>query len=227
MPKKKPSIPHVHIQDMPARYFPRTRGNQSKELRTEVRRMLISIRYTNEKIQYTGQLCQFNLRSIPTKSGFAPSHPEVFRLMESFVYHYENYCYRVFAFREKLIMFINEILELEYEGHEINLKNVKRHPYVKDAHITALLEKFNKKQFLGKLIDERNQLTHKLYYGKNFDHYLRPTFIYQTPAEFKKWFSTWKGEVTSRSKRVENATHVITGMAHDVASRVIKYKDSI
>ena len=46
--------------------------------------------------------------------------------MESFVYHYENYCYRVFAFREKLIRFINEILELEYEGHDV-MKNSYAH----------------------------------------------------------------------------------------------------
>lgn len=211
---------------MPARYFPRTRGNQSRELRVEVRRMLISLRYTNEKVQYTGQLCQFNVRSIPTKSGFVPSYPEVFRLMESFVYHYENYCYRIFAFREKLLSFINEILELELEDFEIRLKNVKRHPYVKDAHLTSLLEKFNKKQSLGKIIDERNQLTHKLYYGKNFDYYLRPMFVYKTPAEFKKWCSGWKGEVASRYKRAENATHITFNIAHEVASKIIKYKDS-
>lgn len=225
--KRKTSKIHVHIHEIPLRYFPRTRGNQSKKHQAEIMRMLSSIRYTNEQVQYTGQICQFNVRSIPTKSGFNPSFSEVFRLMQEFVYHYENYCYRVFAFREKLSLFINEILELGYVGRDIAIKNLKIHPMVKAAKLNSLIGKFYDKRLLGKVIDERHKLTHKLYFGKTFDHFLRPTFDYKTEAEFKKWCAGWKGEVASRSELTNKATYTTMTMGHEVATRIVDYKNSL
>ncbi|MCH7883541.1 hypothetical protein IIA95_03970 [Patescibacteria group bacterium] len=225
---KKTSKIHVHISDIPRKYFPRTKGNKSKEHLSELLRTMRDLIYTNNCVQYSGQVCSFNVRSIPTSGGFDPQPEEVFRLMQEFVYHYENYCFRIFAFRERLFGFTNEILELGYVERDTTIKNLKIHPVVRQAKLLTILDKFNDQNNLGKIIKDRHSLTHKLYYGKEFDHYLRPTKMgFKNEYEFKKWCSEWKKEITNRSSLTNKTTGIVYKIAHDLASNIIEFKGKL
>ncbi len=169
---KRKKINHIHIWDIPRRYFPRK--TKAKEYAEDLTRITRGLRYTNQRVQYGAQVCTFNIKSINQKSGFVPSLPEAFRAIEEFVYDYENYCYRLFTYREKLLQFINAILPVGYTEGQVRIEHILINPIVKKAKLLKLLEKFKKNTALSKVIKDRHSLTHKLYYGKEFDHYFRP-----------------------------------------------------
>jgi hypothetical protein len=214
----------LHIQDIPDIYIPK--NSKAKDYRKELVRMMSSLRYTNEKIQYSSQVCAFNVRSISHKSGFIPNKQEVFRQMSEYVYHYENYCFRAYSFREKLLQFINAIFRLNFDERDVKIRFIKINPIVIDAKLVSIVDKFDKKKPLGKIIKDRNSLTHKLYYGYEFDHYLRPiSDVYKSEIEFKKWCLSWKREITTRSKYTDDFTNTISDISHELALKIVKYKE--
>lgn len=232
MRKGKATKRHVHIQDIPLKYFPKAKGNKSREYKSELIRMIISLRKTNQNVQYSAQVSIFNIKSITQKSGFVPSPPEVFKAIEDFVYHYENYCYRAFAFREKFLHFVNSILPVGYPDNQRNLiQHLIYNPIIKQAKLLSIVKRFDTNEAVKKVLEDRNSLTHRLYYGDTFDHFLRPKD--ETPlkskkdAEQKKWFNNWKEEIEKRAKMTNNFMRAISKINHDTGSKIMGYKDSI
>lgn len=217
-----------HIQDIPSKYFPR--NNNSKKYRDELTRIIKGLVYTDTNVQYSSQICTFNIKSITQKSGFQPEPRDVFSEIEKFVYHYENYCFRAFCFREKLLQFLNGVLPVGYSERDVSIKMMVINPVVKQAKLLLTIEKFKNNKKLLKILEDRNQLTHKLYYGKDFDHYLRPkdkNKKNKDKADFKKWCNNWKKEVIERARLTNNFTQAIFAINHEIAPKVIKYKDSL
>ncbi|MDP2647712.1 MAG: Cthe_2314 family HEPN domain-containing protein [Candidatus Yanofskybacteria bacterium] len=230
--KVKHNKKHVHMQDIPLRYFPKTKGNKSRAYKDELIRMIISLRKTNQNVQYNAQVSIFNIRSITQKSGFVPSPPEVFRAIEDFVYHYENYCYRAFSFREKYLHFINSVLPVGYPDNQRELiRHLTYNPIIKQAKLLSVVKRFDTNNAIQKVLEDRNSLTHRLYYGDTFDHFLRPKDA--TPlkskkeAEQKKWFNNWKEEIEKRANMTNNFMRAISKMDHNTASKIMGYKDSM
>ncbi len=223
---KQKSKKHLHIQDVPLKYF--GKNKKAKDYRNELLRMMSNLYYVNQKVQTSTQICKYNISTIISKTKLGPRPPEAFRKVEEFVYHYENYCFRAYAFREKLLQFINAFFKLGFEEKDVKIKFIKINPTVKDARLVSLIEKFDKKH-LGKIIEDRNSLTHKLYYGKKFDHFLRPIESKPQGAEdtknIKKWFKEWKLEITSRSELTELFTVSVSEMNHILADRLVAYKN--
>jgi|SRR3989344_2800746 len=223
--KKKPT--HVHIWDIPKRYFPR--NTKAKEYAEDLTRITRGLRYTNQRVQYGGQVCSFNIKSINQKSGFVPSPPEAFRVIEEFVYHYENYCYRLFTYREKLLQFVNAMLPVGYTEKQVRIEHILINPIVKQAKLLGLLEKFKKNTSLSKAIQDRNSLTHKLYYGREFDHFFRPKTEteMEKPEQFKKWCDGWKDQIMSRAALTNTCTRIAFDINNTIARKIIDYKNSI
>ena len=222
---------HVHIQDIPLKYFPKTKGNQSREYRNELIRMMISLRKTNQHVQYNAQISIFNIKSITQKSGFVPSPPEVFRAIEEFVYHYENFCYRAFAFREKYLHFINAIIPVGYPDKQRELvRHLSYNPIIKEARLFPVVKRFDTNEPMKKVLEDRNSLTHRLYYGDTFDHFLRPkdgtALKNKKDVEQKKWFSDWKDKIEKRAKMTNSFMGAVSKIDYDTASKLVAYKDS-
>jgi len=217
----------LHIQELSGKYFPR--NTKAKDYRNELARMMNNLRYTNEKVQYSAQLCMFTIKCITRKGGFNPSVAEGFRLVEEFVYHYENFCFRLFAFREKVLKFINAILPVGFvRDRDVKVQFMIINPVVKQAKLVSLIQEFDNKKDLGKIIDDRHSLTHKLYYGKEFDHYLRPKNIEtKNLKDFKQWCLKWGKEILDRAKITEKSMYTISKMNHDLTSKIINYKNSL
>ncbi len=86
--KRKP-IKHFHIWDIPRKYFPRkTKATNYAE---DLMRLTADLWGTNRRLQYSARICEFNIKSINQKFGIQPEPPEVFKEIEEFIYHYENY----------------------------------------------------------------------------------------------------------------------------------------
>ncbi len=187
--------------------------------------MMANLRYTNERVQYAAQICAFNIRSITHKQGFVPQKSEVFRHVQGFVYQYENYCFRAYAFREKLLKFINAVLPVGFDDRDVKILSMTRNAIVRRARLIPLIERFENRKNLKKIISDRNSLTHKLYYKGTFDHYLRPTaFEPKNDDELKKWCMVWKKEIMGRSKLTNDFTRAVSHMNHDLARKIISYK---
>ncbi len=227
--KPRPRKECLHIQDIPYKYFPKK--TKARNYRDELTRMMGDFVYTNEKVQYSTQICSFNIKSIMKKTGYDPRPPEVFREIQNFVYHYENFCFRAFCLREKLLQFINAIIPVGYDERDVRIKHLIINPIIKQTKLLPIIKIFKSNKKLSKIIDDRNKLTHKLYYGKKFDHYLRPknrpTFD-STKDEvlFKKWCSDWKKEIETRAKLTNYFTRAIFKINHELAPKIIKYKNS-
>jgi len=215
------------LWELPKRYFPR--NTKAKEYLRDLIRTTSDLGYVNQKIQYDAQVCAFNIKSITQKSGFDPDPPEVFREIKEFVYHYENYCFRLYAYREKLLQFINAILPVGYKDNEVRIRHILINPIVKQAGLLLLLGKFKKDTVLSRVINDRTELTHRLYYGKKFDHYFRPKTEedMEKPEKFRKWCGEWKKGITSRAKRINKCERIISNINNSIAQKVIDYKNSV
>jgi|GEM_PF-1385654 hypothetical protein len=223
-PKKKQE---VHIYDIPKKYFPKK--TKSQEYADELVRMMSNLRYTNEKVQHSAQLCSFDITALSKKQGFRPLVNELFKQVAEFVYHYENYCFRAYSFREKTLKFINSILMLNFDEYDVKMKFIKNHPIVKQAGLVPMLNKFETNRSIKKIIEDRSCLTHKLYYGKKFDHYFRPTIDPARgelkEAERKRWRKDWKKEIQTRAKMTDEFTDSIFDMNHILARKIMGYRD--
>lgn len=151
---------------------------------------------------------------------------ETFRLLRDFTYHYENYCYRMYACREKILLFLNAAMQLDYDEHDVRLKIMLRNPEIKRSHISRELEQLQDSQYVGGIIKDRNAFTHKLFYGQKFDHYFRPTFDlkYKTPHS---WFADWRKEILSRAKKADKAHWALVGVSNNIATKLVEHNSVI
>lgn len=212
---------HVHISDLPKSSYPRTKGNEAKAYTEDLERLYRALSYTETKLQYSGQISIFNIKAITKKDGYQTTPDEVFKSLEDFVYHYENFCYRTFSLREKLIHFLNAIIPVGYEDKDVDIKKLIINPTIKEIGLLGCLKKFNGQQALGKVIQDRNSLTHRLYFSEKFDHYLRPSDFKTKKPE---WFKEWKKQVETHVNRAHSAIYILHVINHAVTEKIIAYK---
>lgn len=217
---------HIHIWDIPAKYFPR--GKNAREYGQDISRTTYALDYTNTQVQYAAQICAFNIKSINQKSGFSPEPPDVFNEIEKFVYHYENYCYRLYTYREKLLQFLNAILPIGYREKDVRITHILINPVINQAGILPLIEAFGKNTSLNRVINDRTKLTHRLYYLKEIDYSLRPMGKYSDkPDEYIKWYDDWRREFMSRAKLANDCTAKVSQINNSIAQKIIDYKDQL
>lgn len=225
--KTKKSHGHIHLWEIPKKYFPR--GTKAKEYYEDLIRTTSSLRYTNKNIQYSSQICAFNIKSILPSSHFIPRREDVFSEIEEFVYHYENYCFRLYMYREKLIHFINSFLPIGYEDKEVRIRHILINPVVKQAGLLNVLKKFKDNTVLSNIIDDRERLTHRLFYGQEFDDYFRPKspLKIKSEEEFKKWSNDWRKEIVARAQRTNKCIWMVDDINNTIAEKLIRYKKGL
>jgi len=227
---KKGKGEFIRLKDLPKKYFPRS--TKAKEYLKDLIRTHSDIIYTNRKVQYSAQICSFNIKCISSKNDFIPSPPEVFREIQEFKYHYENYCFRLYVYREKMIQFINAFMPIGYEDNEIRIKHLLINPVIKQAGLLFIFRKFKENTYLSNVIASREKLTHKLFYGKDFDALFRPLGdkkggTKKTEEEFKKWTDNWKKEIQQRAEETNRCTAILRKTDPALANKLIQFKSKI
>ncbi len=224
--KKASGAVHFHIWDLPKAIFPRKKGNNAKAYAKDVARLYQSISYANRKLQHTASVAIFCIKSAgQKKKGYMPRPDEVHGVVEEFVYHYENYCERIYVLREKLIHLLNDILPIGFKDEEVNIKQILMQPVLKTSGLLKDLEKFKSPSVLGETVKDRNTLTQKLYYVA-VDHYLHPKSGSGTTVT-KEWFKDWRKQIENRSARATKGMHAITELNHSLSEKIVQYRRSI
>ena len=185
------------VWKIPKKYFPRHKGNECKEYVQEIRRSFTSLKYNLRCLQYSSSISLFNITSITSKTLLTPKKRDVFDSVEEFVYHYENFCNRVFSNREKTYQFINSFYNLGIPKKEVGLNKLKIALSSKPGLI-SLLSKFENKSLIIKTIEERNRLTHNLYFNET-NRFLQPTP--NESKDFEKFIKNWASQIKARSKQ--------------------------
>src|SRR5690242_1664034 len=119
------------------------------------------------KVQYAAQLCEFDIKAINSGSKYQPTPNETFRNVREFAYHYENFCQRVFSYRDKLMLFLNAVIPLGFKDErDVAIKVVAIQPLIRTVGLEPTLKLFSKRgSIICETINERNVLTHRIYYG--------------------------------------------------------------
>lgn len=209
---------HIHLWDIPNKYFPRK--SKAKLYRKEVLDFMSALDDTHVKLQHSAKIAIFDIKSVHQESIHANLSPqEVFESVSDFVYHYENYCFRLFALREKIVHFLNVVIPIGYTEKDVKITHLLINPIIKSTGFKSVLEKFKDNNVLGKIITDRNALTHKLYYEKN-DKYLRPQ-----GEVSKKWFRDWEVQIESKAKEINKAESAVSNLCNEIASKLVKYKE--
>jgi hypothetical protein len=221
----KRSKPHFHIGDLRPRHWPRK--SKAQVYRTDLLSLTNDLRQFELKVQYAAEIAEFDIRSIPSKSRRTTPRETVLRHVREFTYEYENFCHRVYSYREKLVQFINAALPVGFSEKEAKINNLCTNPEVKRAKLNSALESFNESGMtLCKIIAERNSFTHNIYYGKDFNRLLQPrTENMETEKQFRTWCKRWREEIHSRAQRASDAVMEINDIDRKVAVKIIQLKD--
>lgn len=214
---------HHHIWDLPKSIFPRTKKNNAKKYAEDIVQQFQSLSYTNRKLQESAMIALFHIKSISTKSGYSTSPSQVFSSVQDFVYHYENFCSRTYSLREKILQFINAVVPIGYSDRDVNIRHMIINPIVKASGILVEIEKFNKRKALGRVVQDRQSLTHRLYFT-SVDHYLRPI---NGPKQGPEWFKSWSKEVVGRAKLANTAMMDLSDLNHGLSDKIMRYKQTL
>lgn len=216
---------HVHIWDIPQKYFPRK--TKAKEYTQELLRTTRDLHYTNRQVQYSAQICAFNIKTI-IHSDFQNDPTEVFGKIREFAYHYENYCYRVYTYREKILQFVNAILPVGYTDKEVRIQHLLINPIISQAGILVALKKFKKNTPMSTIIGDRTKLTHRLYYEDGFDNYFRPKAPeIRNEKNFSRWVKDWGKQIASRAQLANKCTKLTSDINNQLAQKIMVYKDQL
>jgi hypothetical protein len=221
MAKKKTVTPHHHIWNLPKKVFPRKKGNKAKDYASAFGQLHEGLTFSNKKVQESATIAVFHLKAVTKKDGYRTNPAEVLMAIDEFMYHYENFCYRAYALREKFLKFINSVIPIGYPDDMVQIRHMVLNPVVAQTKLLTEIEKFNEKKALGKIIKDRKLLTHQLYYT-DVDSHLRPKHDPKQP--FPQWVKNWRREVETRAQRVERAMSDVVGINHNASAKVLAYK---
>lgn len=124
---------------------------------------------------------------------------------------------------------VNAILPVGYSDKEVNIKHILINPIVKQAGITRIIERFNKKDTaLYQIIQDRKGITHRLSFESQ-DIYFRPRASKEemTEKKFRSWCDNWRKEIESYAEKTMQSTKIILKINNLLSLRIIKYKESI
>src|SRR3989344_2969831 len=214
---------HYHLWDLPKGIFPRNKGNKAKAYAEDFAQLYKTLLFINTKVQESAQLCIFHIKSIKNMNdGYHTSPEKVFSHIDDFIYHYENFCHRVYAIREKFLKFINLILPVGYKDRQVRIEHMLINPIVKQTKLLSEIEKFNKRKGLGRIINDRKLMTHQLSYT-DVNRHLFP--VNKVKTLNKEGLRHWQKEITTRAGLVNKALSELDGINHETSDKIVIYKN--
>lgn len=216
---------HIHLTELPG--WMSRKGSDTAVYAGEVMSALSALNFTHTKVMTSANYAQFLIQQIAASTGIQPEPEDVILAIQDFTYHYENYCLRAYIFREKVLLFLNAGLQIGFKPNEVNLKMIAINPTLKSAGLNGLLDKFDSRKPgpLGKLINQRKVLTHRLSYGLK-DPLLRPVDE-EFDGDMRTWCRKWSKNISNQARQVDTAEYQIPDIHHTLAEKVIKYRDGL
>ncbi len=187
---------------------------------------LISLNITYKKVRTSANLALFLLKQQDNKTLMHPRMYDVFDAVEDFVYHFDNYCHRVYAYREKMLLYVNTLLKLGFTDRETGYELIRKRPTTKSSGFTSLLNKLetNSTTPVGEIIKRRQARTHKK------SDSLVETLLIQDETRLREGpdhelNKSWQKNIKQYEDTVEKAHRLISKLDDDIEKKTIVYLD--
>jgi hypothetical protein len=215
-------LKHRHVWDINPKLYPK--GNKSSEYASELSKLISTTSWINEKIQLSFNLCSFYISHITKKRGYTPDPDKVFEEIKEFVYQYENFCHRVYSFREKLLKYINNTFDLGIDDKQVNATIISTHKKVIKNKLNKIVNRFNdNRNILTVLVNDRNISTHRL---NTEDNYLRPSdksYKKGDTRQFEFWCESWVKKIKGKADNAMKGTRELCNVNHQLTDQTLIY----
>lgn len=162
-PTKKRVKFSVFELKIPKQHYPKKQGNKSKEFAKKARKEIgklhdieLGIEFILMNIKNSKSILFSKKRSNRPMNKIAVNKFIVD--IDTFEYEYENYCFRVYIYRETIWQFIAQFLDIKNNNFFNFLKDSK----IRDIGLDKILYRFEKTKDLKDVISSRNRTIHKL-----------------------------------------------------------------
>lgn len=160
--KAKKRLFKVFELEIPKKYYPKVTNNKTKEYANKARDIMLKL----HDIETDLELCLMNIKDYKKiiDSRHKAKRPisydsrhSLYMKIRKFNDEYENYCLRIYIYRETIWHFLADFLDVKNEGFFSFLKDSK----IRDLKLDKVLSLFDKNE-LKEVIGFRNKITHKL-----------------------------------------------------------------
>lgn len=200
-------------------------SDKAKEYRHEISHLTSDLKTINQKIQRQTALCKYIISTLSSKKIYRLSN-QYLSDFDDLLYHMENFELRLYAYKEKLSLFINFAFDFGYQESDRGLfdrliKNKNVNKYL----ITTELKKLDL-EFFKKLLKSRKLITHLLYYKPESYRRLYPNKSIKKEG-LKKITIEWKKQIAEETEYVDHCLVKIFEINKNITNKTIKYLNSI
>lgn len=200
--------------------------DKAKEYRHEISHLTSDLQSINQKIQRQTALCKY---TIDTLSGGKKTYRlsrQFFTDFDNLLYHIENFVLRLYAYKEKLSLFINYAFDLGYQESDRGLYDrLIKNKKVNKCLISTELKKLEL-DFFKKLLKRRKLMTHLVYYQSESYGSLYPNKSIKKEG-LKEIAAEWKKQISEETEYVDKCLVQIFEINKNITNKTIKYLDNI
>jgi hypothetical protein len=195
----------------------------ARDYHHELTHVTIDLRKINRRLHESAALCQQQINFIKKPDAehlLAPTQPICF---EDTIYHLQNFSFRVTAYRDKMMQFVNQALRLGFDETAMGVHPaISNNRIVKDAHIDTELKKFQKDKDFKNALSERILLSHRRYYHREggYNELLIPK---SETNDKKEKLKLWKKNIESQSARANRIVLKAVDLNDKIMTKINDY----
>lgn len=140
---------------------------------------------------------------------------------DDLLYHLENFIFRLYAYRDKLCIFINYVMKIGYSETDDGLLNkLINNSLIQKYHLDTELKKFQSGDF-SELLNTRKLMTHKVYYD-HYDPYFMPDIKLEDVGYYKTALA-WRRKILQEVKKINNSMEYIFEINTNIVKKLLTY----
>jgi len=137
------------------------------------------------------------------------------------LYHLENFTFRLYAYRDKLCIFINYVMNIGYSDTDDGLLNkLINNDQIKKHHIDTELKNFFVNE-MSELLRTRKLMTHKIYYD-HYNPYFMPDISPKDVGYYKAALA-WRRRIKHEVKKINDSMEYIFEMNTQISEKLLTY----
>lgn len=202
-------------------------SKKAREYQHEIGHITSDLISINQRLQRSLALCHFVIATLgKPKVGYRISAPKDLELFDGLLYHIENFSFRLFAYRDKLALFLTFTLDAPFEEGEMNL--MRRLPLLKEArrfHIDTEIKRFYEEP-IKSILEKRKMMTHRAYYKSGlYDPMFMPDL---TPKEhgLRKATIAWRKKIAAEATKIDDCLVEVFTINTNLTKKLKKYLSS-
>jgi hypothetical protein len=198
-------------------------SDKAKEYRHEVSHLTSDLQHINQKIQRQVALCRYIIDTLSKVNKTYRLSKQYFTDFDTLLYHMENFVLRLYAYKEKLSLFINFSFDLGYLESDRGLYDrLIKNKKVNKNLITTELKKLNQEVF-KKLFKRRKLMTHLVYYKpESYIHLLYPNLSIKKEG-LKKVTMEWRKQIIKETEYIDICLVKIFEINKKITNKTIEY----